>query len=201
MILCAAACTRGEPTSTAPTASGSQTSETSPGESGDTVATEASGGSLSGNSAGSTAAGSTESGDTTAATTTTTTTGADAMLADVLSVSARGSSFSVEIRSPDLGCSQYADWWEVVTPGGELVYRRILAHSHVDEQPFTRSGGPVEVGAEDTVIVRAHMNPGGYGGRALRGSASAGFSADPSITASFAADLATAEPLPSGCAF
>ncbi|MCA9661949.1 MAG: hypothetical protein KC486_26660 [Myxococcales bacterium] len=88
-----------------------------------------------------------------------------------------------------------------MTPSGALVYRRILAHSHVDEQPFTRSGGPVEVGADDEVIVRAHMNPGGYGGQALRGSASGGFSVDATVTAEFAAALETAPPLPDGCAF
>ncbi len=119
----------------------------------------------------------------------------------MLSVSTNGSSWSIEIHSPDLGCSQYADWWEVLTPEGTLIYRRILGHSHVDEQPFVRSGGPVSVGTDDVVIVRAHMNPGGYGGQALRGSAGTGFSPDPSITATFAAGLAGEPPQPSGCAF
>ncbi|HFE46716.1 MAG TPA: hypothetical protein ENJ18_14670 [Nannocystis exedens] len=119
----------------------------------------------------------------------------------MLSVSVNGSSFGIEVRSPDLGCSQYADWWEVVTPEGALIYRRILAHSHVDEQPFVRSGGPVQVGADDEVIVRAHMNPGGYGGQALRGSVGSGFSPDASISATFAAGLAGEPPQPNGCAF
>jgi len=107
----------------------------------------------------------------------------------------------VEIRSPDLGCEQYADWWEVITPEGALVYRRILAHSHVDEQPFIRSGGPVSVEADDIVLIRAHMNPGGYGGQTLRGTMTDGFAVDPSIDASFAASLSTSPPLPDGCAF
>lgn len=122
-------------------------------------------------------------------------------LADVLSVSVQGSTWSIEIRSPDTGCDQYASWWEVVRPDQTLVYRRILTHSHVDEQPFVRSGGPVEVSADDEVIVRAYMYPQGYGGQAMRGTASSGFSVDTTLTDDFAPDLAELAPQPEGCAF
>jgi len=65
-------------------------------------------------------------------------------IAEVQSVKATGKSnsytFAVTIKSPDIGCDRYADWWEVITPEGELLYRRVLLHSHVDEQPFTRTG-------------------------------------------------------------
>jgi len=47
--------------------------------------------------------------------------------------------FNVGVSSPDTGCDQYADWWEVITEEGELIHRRILAHSHVTEQPFVTS--------------------------------------------------------------
>jgi hypothetical protein len=129
---------------------------------------------------------------------------AAAPTADVTAVEVRGDSadyaFEVTVESPDTGCEQYADWWEVVSPDGTLIYRRILAHSHVDEQPFTRSGGPVAVAADSTVLVRAHMNNSGYGGRTLRGTVDGGF--DPADRpADFAADLQTAAPQPDGCAF
>ena len=53
---------------------------------------------------------------------------------------------------------------------------------------------------EDTIIVRAHMNTGGYGGQSLRGTVSAGLVLA-EIAADFAADVEKREPLPSDCAF
>jgi len=128
----------------------------------------------------------------------------ETLVADVLSVKVTGSPnvyrFSVEVASPDEGCEQYADWWEVLTEDGVLVYRRILAHSHVDEQPFVRSGGPVAIAAETVVIVRAHMHPGGYEGRAVNGTVKNGFE-DVDLAADFAAEVETEPPQPTGCAF
>lgn len=108
--------------------------------------------------------------------------------------------FSVTIQSPDTGCDQYADWWEVVTESGELIYRRILLHSHVNEQPFTRSGGPVSVKKDRRILVRAHMNNDGYGGMVAAGSVKEGFEIM-QLTRDFAVDLAGKEPLPEGCGF
>ena len=107
--------------------------------------------------------------------------------------------FSVTITSPDRGCDQYADYWEVVSLEGELIYRRILRHSHVDEQPFTRSGGPVLISADEVVWIRAHMNTEGYGGKAYRGSVIDGFN-QTEIPDGFAEDLINLDPKPS-CAF
>ncbi len=107
--------------------------------------------------------------------------------------------FAVTIASDETGCEQYADWWEVVSSDGELVYRRILTHSHPSEQPFTRSGGPVAVDAEEEVLVRAHLNQG-YRGTALRGTVAGGFTTEVPADAS-ATDLATASPQPDGCLF
>jgi hypothetical protein len=129
----------------------------------------------------------------------------DEVSADVVGVRVSGAAgaytFSVTLSSPDTGCDQYADWWEVLTPDGELIYRRILAHSHVDEQPFTRSGGPVDLQEMTQAIVRAHMNEAGYGGTAYSGSPATGFAADPSIPGPLAPELADAAPQPDGCAF
>ena len=125
-------------------------------------------------------------------------------LADVLSVSVSGDAgsytFSVQVSSPDEGCNRYADWWEVLSEDGELVYRRVLLHSHVGEQPFTRSGGPVAVAGDDIVIVRAHMNSGGYGGSAMQGSPSSGFRLVELAAGEFP-NVENQPPLPTGCNF
>jgi len=125
-------------------------------------------------------------------------------VADVVSVDVSGEggnyTFSVGIRSPDEGCQQYADWWEVISEEGDLLYRRILLHSHVGEQPFVRSGGPVKIAADSVVWVRAHMNPGGYGGTVWKGSIAAGLS-PAELDPGFAAHLEETPPFPGDCAF
>lgn len=123
---------------------------------------------------------------------------------DVLAVRAIGEpnayEIAVEVASPDTGCDQYTDWWEVVSEDGELIYRRTLLHSHVNEQPFTRTGGPVPIRSDAVVVVRAHMHPWGYGGRAMRGSVANGFVAW-DAAADFGHGLAEAPPQPPDCAF
>lgn len=124
--------------------------------------------------------------------------------ADIVGVTVGGQAgayeFTATIRSPDKGCKQYADWWEVVSEDGRLLYRRVLLHSHVDEQPFARSGGPIAIAPDAVVWIRAHMNTSGYGGIAFKGSVKQGFAAAP-LPADFAAALAQQSPLPDGCAF
>lgn len=108
--------------------------------------------------------------------------------------------FAVTVASTETGCDRYADWWEVVREDGTLAHRRVLAHAHTTEQPFTRTGGPVPVAADERIWIRAHLHPAGYTGQALVGSVAGGFApADP--PAGFGAALATTSPLPDGCAF
>ncbi len=134
----------------------------------------------------------------------------DAPQAAVTAIRATGSpgsyTLAVTVESDESGCERYADWWEVLRADETLVYRRILAHSHVDEQPFTRSGGPISLAPDDVVVVRAHLRPAGvdapgvYRGRALRGSVREGFVAYVPPEG-FGAALEDAPPQPSGCAF
>jgi len=122
----------------------------------------------------------------------------------IVSVSVSGNEnayrFSVGIQSPDKGCNQYANWWEVLSENGDLIYRRILGHSHVNEQPFIRSGGRVTISKDQVVIIRAHMNNSGYGVQTYKGSVMNGFDVF-TTEADFANNLVNQQPLPSGCAF
>lgn len=76
--------------------------------------------------------------------------------------------FDVTVKSNDTGWKHYADAFEVLTPDGKLLGRRILYHPHETEQPFTRSLGGVKIPPEvKTVVVRARHKPRGYDGETM----------------------------------
>ena len=108
--------------------------------------------------------------------------------------------FAVTLKSDETGCAQYADWWEVLSEKGELLYRRILVHSHPDTQPFTRSGGNVILKPNDVVYIRAHLNKEGYVGDVMKGSANTGFKTVTDLP-TFPKSIETQKPLPNGCLY
>ena len=76
--------------------------------------------------------------------------------------------FDVTLRHDDTGWDHYANRWEVLTPGGKVLATRVLAHPHVNEQPFTRSLAGVEIPAGvSSVEVRGHDSVHAYGGKTL----------------------------------
>lgn len=93
---------------------------------------------------------------------------APAMAGDVEVVEARASMesetehgaswrFDVTLRHADTGWEHYADRFEILTPEGEVLGTRVLAHPHVNEQPFTRSLAGVEIPKDlETVLIRGH---------------------------------------------
>lgn len=109
-------------------------------------------------------------------------------------------SFSVTLKSPDLGCDQYADWWEIIDAEGKLLFRRVLSHSHVQEQPFARSGGSLTLSDTATLTLRGHMSNIGYGKEAMRGSIKDGFKSL-ELKEDYAIDLESESPQPPKCAF
>lgn len=73
---------------------------------------------------------------------------------------------SVTLRHADTGWEHYANRWEVIGPDGKILATRTLFHPHVDEQPFTRTLGNVQIPTPLTwVRIRGHDFIHGYGGR------------------------------------
>ena len=72
-------------------------------------------------------------------------------------------SVNVTLKHDDTGWEHYADNWRVKDGDGKIFGDRILYHPHVNEQPFTRSLGNVDipVGTE-TVYISAHDKVHGW---------------------------------------
>ena len=68
-----------------------------------------------------------------------------------------GWQFNVSLQHADEGWEHYADGWGVYTLDGVELGYRILAHPHVNEQPFTRSLSGVQIPEGIAlVIIRPH---------------------------------------------
>jgi len=74
--------------------------------------------------------------------------------------------FDATVRHADEGWDHYADAFEIVAPDGDVLGTRVLAHPHVNEQPFTRSLSRVKIPPGiATVEVRARDKVHGLGGK------------------------------------
>lgn len=84
---------------------------------------------------------------------------------------------SATIKSSDTGCENYCDWFELLDASGALIYRRILWHSHKNEQPFTRSGtfNRATISPNQTLYLRVHHNLTHYDSGYLVGTLATGF--------------------------
>jgi len=77
--------------------------------------------------------------------------------------------FNVTIFHADEGWGHYADAFEIISPDGKVVGQRVLAHPHVNEQPFTRSLGHVVISEKwSFVTVRARDKVHGQGGKVMQ---------------------------------
>jgi hypothetical protein len=76
--------------------------------------------------------------------------------------------FDVTVRHADEGWEHFANKWEVTAADGTVLGTRILAHPHVEEQPFSRSLSGVKIPENIAeVTVRAHDLVHGYGGKTV----------------------------------
>ncbi len=74
----------------------------------------------------------------------------------------------VTVRHDDTGWDHFANWWRVMTEDGKELGRRVLAHPHVGEQPFTRELYDLRVPeGVSVVIVEAHDKVHEYGGNTV----------------------------------
>ena len=89
---------------------------------------------------------------------------ADVLAVEVTQTSQGVYNFAVTIASPDEGWDKYADSFEVRSLSGEVIGTRVLAHPHVEEQPFTRSLPGVEAGEGTRVEVLASDSVEGFCG-------------------------------------
>jgi hypothetical protein len=93
---------------------------------------------------------------------------ADVLEVDVACNSSLLCRFDVTVRHDDQGWKHYANRWEILSPDGEILATRVLAHPHDDEQPFTRSLTNVSIpDGLSEIIVRAHDLMHEYGGEEL----------------------------------
>ncbi len=94
--------------------------------------------------------------------------------ADVVAVEVEQSSpgvyaFQVTVAHADEGWEHYADRWEVIAPDGRVLATRVLAHPHVDEQPFTRGLTAVAIAPDiHEVEVRSHDSVHGWAGATMQ---------------------------------
>lgn len=90
--------------------------------------------------------------------------------ADVIAATATksGDSWTIiaTVKHKDEGWKHYANSFQVLAVDGTVLGTRVLFHPHVNEQPFTRSLGAVNIPAGTIKIrVRAGDLVHGYGGK------------------------------------
>lgn len=65
---------------------------------------------------------------------------------------AEGWKVDVTLKHADEGWDHYANAWRIVDEKGALLGKRVLAHPHIQEQPFTRSLYSARIPANTTVV-------------------------------------------------
>jgi len=111
-----------------------------------------------------------EGGDSAADTTTTTAPDTSDRFPDIVgAIATEGDDgtwrFDVTVSSPYDTPQRYADAWRIMTPSGEVLGTRELAHDHASEQPFTRSLTGVSIPPDIArVTIEGRDQANGWGG-------------------------------------
>lgn len=75
---------------------------------------------------------------------------------------------SAEVEHGDDGWDHYANAWQVIGPDGSVIATRVLAHPHMNEQPFIRVLTDVSIPDNvSEVTIRARDLVHGFGGRTV----------------------------------
>ncbi len=70
---------------------------------------------------------------------------------------------NVKLQHQDTGWDHYADEWRLVDEKGTVVARRVLMHPHVEEQPFARGQGNIQIDDDiATLYIEAHDTVHGW---------------------------------------
>ncbi len=94
--------------------------------------------------------------------------GADVVAVDFIKTGEQTYRFDVTVRHTDSGWEHYANHWEIIDPDGTHLGTRVLAHPHVNEQPFTRSLSDVKIPLDvHQVTIRAHDSVHAFDGETL----------------------------------
>gem|GEM_PF-637244 len=116
----------------------------------------------------------------------------------------------VTLKSLDQSCDYHASWWEVITPDGKLLARKVLDTIHRDKQLFTSQLSSINIAADQDVLIRAYyqgsygsdLDSGyalsGYTDQALHGSIKNGFKSV-RLSPDFARWLEKDDPQPERC--
>ncbi len=75
--------------------------------------------------------------------------------------------FDVTLLHDDAGWDHYANRWEILDTGGNILATRTLHHPHVNEQPFTRSLTATLPDNTKTVVIRGHDSVHQYEGNEI----------------------------------
>lgn len=76
--------------------------------------------------------------------------------------------FNVTLLHDDTGWDHYANRWEILDTGGNILATRTLHHPHVNEQPFTRSLTVTLPENTKNVIIRGHDKVHQYKGNEMK---------------------------------